>query len=159
MVWDEWASSGTPRAVVITKLDHHRGSFDEALDACRAAFGNSVAPIYLPVGDGQGTINGLIGLLSERYFEYSGGKRTERDPDAGDLDRLAEARGSLIESLIEESEDESLMDRYLSGEVIDQKVLLDDVEKAGARGSFYPVLPVAAQQGIGRQALVALMRR
>jgi elongation factor G len=157
MLWDECASSGTPRAVVITKLDHHRGSFDEALDACRAAFGSSVAPIYLPVGDGQGTVNGLIGLLSERYFEYSGGKRTERDPDAGDLDRLAEARGSLIESVIEESEDESLMDRYLSGEVIDQKVLIDDLEKAVARGSFYPVIPVAAQQGIGLEELLELM--
>jgi elongation factor G len=157
MLWDECASSGTPRAVVITKLDHHRGSFDEALDACRATFGSAVAPIYLPVGDGQGTVNGLIGLLSERYFEYSGGKRTERDPEDGDLDRLAEARGSLIESVIEESEDESLMDRYLSGEVIDQKVLIDDLEKAVARGSFYPVIPVAALQGIGLEELLELM--
>ena len=55
MLWDECASAGTPRAVVITKLDHQRGDFDEALQACRAAFGESVAPLYLPVGDGQGT--------------------------------------------------------------------------------------------------------
>jgi elongation factor G len=157
MLWDECAVSGTPRAVVITKLDHQRGSFDEAIAACRAAFGNSVSPLYLPVGDGQGTVNGLIGLLSERYYEYSGGKRTERDPDAGDLDRLAEARGELIESIIEESEDESLMDRYLSGEVIDQKVLIDDLEKAVARGSFYPVIPIAAQQGVGLPELLELI--
>jgi small GTP-binding protein len=54
MLWDECATAGTPRAVVITKLDHHRGDFNEALIACRAAFGESVAPLYLPVGDGQG---------------------------------------------------------------------------------------------------------
>src|SRR5215468_1364684 len=88
MLWDECASSGTPRAVVITKLDHHRGSFEEALDACRSAFGGSVAPIYLPVGDGQGTVNGLIGLLSERYYDYTSGKRTERDPDPENVDQL-----------------------------------------------------------------------
>src|SRR5579864_9432705 len=35
MLWDECASAGTPRAVVLTKLDHHRGSFDEALASCR----------------------------------------------------------------------------------------------------------------------------
>ncbi len=157
MLWDECAASGTPRAVVITKLDHQRGNFDEALDACRTAFGTSVAPLYLPAGDGHGTVNGLLGLLSERYFEYSGGQRSEREADAGDLDRLAEARGELIESIIEESEDESLMDRYLSGEVIDQKVLIDDLEKAVARGSFYPVIPVAAQQGVGLQELLELM--
>src|SRR6266702_7309681 len=101
MLWDECASAGTPRAVVITKLDHHRVDFNEALDACRAAFGESVAPLYLPVGDGQGTVNGLIGLLSERYFEYSGG-RTERDPDPADADRIAEYRGALIEAIIQE---------------------------------------------------------
>src|SRR5499427_3223005 len=157
MLWDECASAGTPRAVVITKLDHHRGDFDEALTACKAAFGESVAPIYLPVGDGQGTVNGLIGLLSERYYEYSGGKRTERDPDPSEADRLAEYRGSLIEAIIQESEDESLMDRYLSGEDIDQKILIEDLEKAVARGSFYPVVPAAAQQGIGLAELLELV--
>src|SRR6266571_2781863 len=151
ILWDECASAGTPRAVVITKLDHHRGDFNEALDACRAAFGESVAPLYLPVGDGQGTVNGLIGLLSERYYEYSDGKRTERDPDPADTDRMEEYRGALIESIIQESEDESLMDRYLSGEEIDQKILIDDLEKAVARGSFYPVIPAAAQHRLLRR--------
>jgi elongation factor G len=157
MLWDECASAGTPRAVVITKLDHHRGDFNEALDACRSAFGESVAPLYLPVGDGQGTVNGLIGLLSERYYDYTSGKRTERDPDPENVDQLEEYRGALIESLIQESEDESLMDRYLSGEQIDQKVLIEDLEKAVARGSFYPVIPAAAQQGIGLAELLELM--
>jgi elongation factor G len=157
MLWDECANAGTPRAVVITKLDHHRGDFSEALDACRTAFGESVAPLYLPVGDGQGTVRGLIGLLSERYYEYSDGKRAERDPDPGDVDQLEESRGSLIESIIQESEDESLMDRYLSGEEIDQKNLIEDLEKAVARGSFYPVIPAAALQGIGLAELLELI--
>ena len=157
MLWDECASAGTPRAVVITKLDHHRGDFSEALEACRSAFGESVAPLYLPVGDGQGTVNGLIGLLSERYYDYTSGKRTERDPDPENVDQLEEYRGTLIESLIQESEDESLMDRYLSGEEIDQKVLIEDLEKAVARGSFYPVIPAAASQGIGLAELLELI--
>ena len=157
MLWDECASAGTPRAVVITKLDHQRGDFDEALQACQAAFGDSVAPLYLPVGDGQGTVNGLIGLLSQRYFEYSGGKRTERDPDASDTGSLEEFRSSLIESIIQESDDETLMDAYLSGEEIDQKVLIEDLEKAVARGSFYPVIPAAAQHGIGLAEVLELV--
>ncbi len=157
MLWDECATAGTPRAVVITKLDHHRGDFNEALIACRAAFGESVAPLYLPVGDGQGTVRGLIGLLSERYYDYSDGTRTERDPDPGDVGELEEYRGALIESIIQESEDESLMDRYLEGEVIDQKILIEDLEKAVARGSFYPVIPAAALQGIGLAELLELM--
>src|SRR6201992_997263 len=72
MLWDECAAAGTPRAVVITKIDHQRGDFAEALAACRAAFGDSVAPLYLPVG-GQGSVSGLIGLLAQRYYDHSGG--------------------------------------------------------------------------------------
>jgi elongation factor G len=157
MLWDECATAGTPRAVVITKLDHHRGDFNEALIACRAAFGESVAPLYLPVGDGQGTVRGLIGLLSERYYEYSDGTRTDRDPDPDDVAEMEVSRGALIESIIQESEDESLMDRYLSGEVIEQKILIEDLEKAVARGSFYPVIPAAALHGIGLAELLELM--
>jgi len=70
---------------------------------------------------------------------------------------MEEYRGALIESIIQESEDESLMDRYLSGEEIDQKILIDDLEKAVARGSFYPVIPAAAQQTIGLAELLELM--
>src|SRR6201981_2474422 len=64
MLWEECASVNMPRAVVITKIDHQRGDFGEALAACRDAFGDSVPPLYLPVTDGQGEGRGLIGVLS-----------------------------------------------------------------------------------------------
>src|SRR5579859_942790 len=156
MLWEECASVGMPRAVVITKLDHQRGDFDEALAACREAFGDSVAPLYLPVAGDDGP-RGLIGLLSERFYDYSGGERTERDPEPGYTDRMEALRGSLIEGIIQESEDESLMDRYLSGEDIDPKVLIEDLEKAVALGSFYPVLATASTRGIGLTELLEIM--
>jgi elongation factor G len=158
MLWEECASVGMPRAVVITKIDHQRADFDEALAACRAAFGDSVAPLYLPVTDAEGGARGLIGLLSQRFYDYSGGERAERDPEAGDVDRMEELRGELIEGVIQESEDESLMDRYLSGEEIDPKVLIEDLEKAVALGSFYPVLATATSgSGIGLVELLEVM--
>ncbi len=157
MLWEECSAVGTPRAVVITKIDHQRGDFGDALAACREAFGDSVAPLYLPVGNGQTGVRGLIGLLSERFYDYSGGSREERDPEPGDADRMEESRSALIEAIIQESEDESLMDRYLSGEDIDAKVLIEDLEKAVARGSFYPVIPAATPQGIGMPELLEVM--
>jgi elongation factor G len=157
MLWEECAAVGTPRAVVITKIDHQRGDFGEALAACREAFGDSVAPLYLPVADGQGGVRGLIGLLSERFFDYTGDSRVERDPEPADADRIEEARSALIEAIIQESEDETLMDRYLSGEAIDAKVLIEDLEKAVAQGNFYPVLATAAPHGIGMTELLEVM--
>src|ERR1700749_4564518 len=71
MLWEECARVGMPRAVVITKIDHQRADFDAARAACREAFGEAVAPLYLPVSDGEGSgARGLIGLLSEKFFDY-----------------------------------------------------------------------------------------
>ena len=158
MLWEECARVGMPRAVVITKLDHQRADFDEALRACQDAFGDSVAPLYLPVLDGPGQVRGLIGLLTGKFFDYSGGSRTERDPDPAYADRTEELRGALIEGIIQESEDETLMDRYLSGEDIDPKVLIEDLEKAVARGSFFPVLAASSfEGGVGFAELLEVM--
>ncbi len=158
MLWEECARVGMPRAVVITKIDHQRADFEAALAACREAFGEAVAPLYLPVADGEGTpVRGLIGLLSQKMYDYSGADRAETavpDASAGQMEAL---RSELIEGIIQESEDESLMERYLSGEEIDPKVLIEDLEKAVARGSFYPVLAVSSPRGIGMAELLEVM--
>jgi elongation factor G len=154
MLWEECAAVGMPRAVVITKIDHQRADFDAALAACRDAFGDAVAPLYLPVGE---PVSGLIGLLSQKLYTYSGGVRTEGVPSDEDADRMEELRSELIEGIIQESEDESLMDRYLSGEEIDPKVLIEDLEKAVAQGSFYPVLVASAPHRIGTEELLEVM--
>jgi elongation factor G len=158
MLWEECARVGMPRAVVITKIDHQRADFDAALAACRDAFGESVAPLYLPVSDGEDSgARGLIGLLSQKLFDYSGSARAEAAVPAEYADQTELLRGELIEGIIQESEDESLMERYLSGEQIDPKVLIEDLEKAVARGSFYPVLTVSAARGIGLAELLEVM--
>jgi elongation factor G len=154
MLWEECAAVGMPRAVVISKLDKERADFEATVAACQEAFGESVLPAYLPMHADDGRVAGLIGLLSQRVFDYSSGSRVERDPDPEHLPLIEEARNALIEGIIAESEDETLMDRYLSGEVIDTKVLIDDLETAVARGSFHPVLATAATTGLGTTELL-----
>src|ERR1700684_2576256 len=106
-LWQECSLVGMPRAVVITKLDHARANYQNALGAAQSAFGDKVLPLYLP------TVDGVIGLLSQTHYEYANGKRTTHTPDASYADQIEETRSTLIEGIIEESEDESLMERYL----------------------------------------------
>jgi len=152
-LWLECQQVGMPRAVVITKLDHARANYDSALAAAQNTFGDKVLPLYLPANS---PCTGLIGLLSQTHYEYSGGKRSTKDPDSSYADRLSEQRGTLIEGIIEESEDETLMERYLNGEEIDDKVLIEDLEKAVARGSFFPVIPVCSSTGVGTLELLEI---
>jgi elongation factor G len=152
-LWQECSQVGMPRAVVITKLDHARANYQEALVAAQSAFGDKVLPLYLPTGDG------LIGLLSQTRYQYADGKRTMHPPTGSDADQIEDARGTLIEGIIEESEDESLMERYLGGETIDEAVLIEDLERAVARGSFFPVIPVCSGSGVGTLELLEVATR
>jgi len=165
LVWEECAAVGLPRAVVVTKLDQPRADFDESVAVCQRVFGEGVMPVYLPLhggdehgGDGQDeAVAGLIGLLSQNVFDYSTGTRQVRPADPQHIELVQGRRADLIEAVIQESEDDTLMDRYLAGEQIEEQVLVDDLERAVARGSFYPVLPIAAPGGVGTQELLQLL--
>ncbi|HCT75767.1 MAG TPA: elongation factor G-like protein EF-G2 [Micromonosporaceae bacterium] len=158
-LWQECADVGMPRAVAITRLDHPRADFDETMALCQRVFGEGVQPLYLPMhGDDGESVTGLIGLISQGVFDYTNGyPPVSRDPDAEHLPIIEESRNELIEAIIAESEDETLMERYLAGEMIDQAVLIEDLEKAVARGHFYPVVPVCAQTGVGIDSLLELL--
>lgn len=132
-LWRECADVGMPRAVVVTKLDHARADVDAVLTAAQAAFGEKVLPVYVTDG------SGVVSLLE----------------DATDDPR----RGDLIEAVIEESEDETLMDRYVAGEQIDEKLLIDDLERAIARATLFPLVPVCATTGTGLGELLDLCVR
>ncbi|MEU3947062.1 elongation factor G-like protein EF-G2 [Streptomyces sp. NPDC029526] len=171
MVWDECAAVGMPRAIVVTHLEAARADFEEMTRVCAEAFGgddpDAVLPLYLPLRgpagpDGHAPVNGLIGLLSQKLFDYSSGEREESEPGPDQLPLIADARNRLIEGIIAESEDETLMDRYLGGEDIDTGILIEDLERAVARGVFFPVLAAApaadgARQGLGTVELLDLL--
>lgn len=163
-LWQECAKVRMPRVVVASRLDHPRADLDGVTADCRAAFGEGVLPLYLPVRDEAGVVTGLVGLLSQRLFDYRGGYPPVQGElsevgSAVDPDEFAVARNELIEGIIAESEDESLMDRYLGGEDLDVDVLIDDLETAVSCGSFHPVIPACAGTGLGLAELLEVLTR
>ncbi len=131
-VWRECDVVGMPRAVVVTKLDHARADYPGVVEQARRELGEKVVPAYLLEGDR------LVGLLTDDHEHES-------------------QRGALIEAVIEESEDESLMDRYLEGEHVDHDTLVADLETAVAKASFHPVVPVDAPARVGTVELLDLV--
>jgi elongation factor G len=131
-LWRECADVSMPRVVAVTKLDHARADFDGVVAQARSAFGDAVVPVYLPDG------GRLVGLMIDDHEH-------------------AEQRAALVEAVIEESEDETLMERYLAGEHIDTELLVRDLELAVARGSMHPVVPVDSTDGVGARELLDLV--
>src|SRR5829696_2407295 len=140
-LWDECAAVGMPRSVVITQLDRARADVDDAVRACQEMLGEGVHPLHLLQRGPDGAVSGLVSLL-EPHVEI---------PEA---DRL---RGELIEGIIAESEDETLMDRYLAGDELVVSDLVADLETAVARGHFHPILTVAPLTGVGVPELLDLL--
>lgn len=131
-VWQECTDVGMPRVVVVTRLDHARADYPAVVAQAQVAFGERVLPVFLPDGDR------MVGLFTGEHGHE-------------------EQRAALIEGVIEESEDETLMDRYLAGEEIDRASLVADLERAVARGTFFPVVPVDATSGAGATDLLDLI--
>ena len=155
-LWAECADVGMPRAVVLTHVDQQRGDFDGALATCRAAFGDGVQPIYLPLlsgGPDGGSVTGLLGLLSQRAIVDGGAQPASPEQ----LEEAGAVRAELIEGIIQESEDDTLLDRWLEGEDIGLETLIEDLERAVARGSFYPVVPTVPIAGLGIPELLEIL--
>ena len=162
MLWDECAAVGMPRAVVVTKADRERADVEGTVEVCQSLFGEGqgVLPLYLALHADDGHVAGLIGLLSQRIFDYSGGTRVERDPDPQHVSLIEDARTALIEGIITESEDETLMERFIGGDEIAFDTLVSDLETAVARGHFFPVLITATSPvGFGMEELLEILVR
>jgi elongation factor G len=138
-LWAECDALTMPRAVVVNRLDAPRADLAQALDECRAAFGGvdggAVVPLYQPLAD-HSALASLLGSVDES---------------------MAADRAALIEAIIGESEDESLLEAYVGGEVIDSAVLLADLEAAVARGHLHPVVPIDAATDLGLAEVLDLI--
>lgn len=154
-LWEECTAAKLPRIIALTKLDAGHADFDSSVADAQTRFGEGVLPTHVPTLGPDGII-GNIGLLSLEEHDYSGGDVVNRKLTADDS-HVETWRGPLIEAIIQEAEDDSLMDRYLGGEDLDTDYLLDDLMKAVATANLFPVVPVASHTGVGVEELLRLI--
>ena len=160
MLWRECAEVGMARAVILTKLDHQRASFEDSVAQLQDALGEGVLPLYLPAYAADGhTITGLVGLLSQEVADYSSGQRQKQPADGAQMARLQEPRGTLIETIVTESEDEELLEAWVGGENLGIDTVIADMEKAVVRGEFYPLIPINPVTGLGILEVLELVAK
>jgi len=147
MLWRECALADMPRAVVITHLDQQRASFTDVVKSARKAFGDGIQPLYIPHGEGT------IAPLSRKVREGDETRKATEEEMAG----IEDLRSEIVEAIITESDSEGLLDRYLSGEDIPFRQLVDDLTTAVARASFFPVVPSHPHTGLGAREVMELI--
>ena len=155
-LWEECQEANLPRVIALTKLDTAHSDFDTVVAEIKGTFGEGVLATHVPVGAGA-DVRGTIGLLTLHHHDYSSGEHRVSTV-ASDFEDVVEShRGPLMEGIIQEAEDDTLMERYLGGEEIDTDYLLDDLMKAIGGGNLYPVVPVVSTTGVGIEELLGLI--
>ncbi|HMK63957.1 MAG TPA: elongation factor G [Acidimicrobiales bacterium] len=152
--WSLAADLGLPRLVFVNKLDRERASFDRTLADLRDRFGAGIAPLELPVGE-ESAFRGIADLLTDSAIVYDGGK-----PSTGPIpDDLAELEHQVREQLVEGIVvgDDSLMERYLEGDVPSTAELESALAGGLAQGLVFPVVCGSAVTGVGIDRLGSLL--
>ena len=158
LLWRECAAIDKPRAVAVTKLEQARADFAETVARCRRTFGDA-QPLEVPLVSDDGNLTGCISLLRRSVLDFTGAEPTPREPDGDEEALIEDLRGPLMESIIEESEDEDLLERHLNGEEITAESVTDDVRAAIATARFFPIIGTHAPSGLGVEGLYDLFER
>ncbi|MGI5952191.1 MAG: elongation factor G-like protein EF-G2, partial [Brooklawnia sp.] len=156
ILWSECASVGMPRAIVVTKLDTERASFEQTVQLCQETFGSGVHPAYLPFVDDNDDIIGNLSLLSRKVHDYSSGERTWRQAEGAELAAIEDFRTDYVETIITESGDDELLERYFEGDELAVDEVVSNLMKAMYHGEFYPLIPVTTS-GVGIEELIGLI--
>ena len=147
-LWRAAEEEGIPRAIVMTKLDRERASYERTLQELRSTFGKSVAPIHVPIGE-EHALQGLVRVASERAYEYSGGSKTGSQVDlpADVEDRVHAAHTALIETVVES--DDEMMEAYFEGTEPSREQVVATIHDGIIAGEIHPVLLTSAERLVG----------
>jgi elongation factor G len=147
-LWKVAGEEGIPRAVVVTKLDRDRSSFERTLEQLREAFGKAIAPIQVPIG-AEENLRGVVRVASERAYEYAGGDKDGKEVDlpAEVEERVHAAHTALVETVVET--DDEMMEAYFEGTEPSREQIVSTIHRGILTGEIDPVLVTSAEKLIG----------
>ena len=153
-VWSIAEEFELPRLIVLNRLDRERASIKRSLESLQTAFGRTVIPVQLPLGD-EKSFRGIIDLVGMKAitFEPDGtGTPTETEiPEDSKKDAEA-AREALVEMVVET--DEVLLEKFFETGTLTQNELTEGLRKATIERKVFPMFCTSALLNIGVQALL-----
>ena len=150
-VWSVADELEVPRVVVLNRLDRERASLERSLASLHEAFGRSVIPIQLPIGE-EKSLTGIVDLVAMKAFTFTDGKGTEGEIPAALADRAQAAREALVEMVAEA--DDALMEKFFEAGTLSQEELVEGLRRATLARRVAPLVCTSATANIGVPALL-----
>ena len=153
-VWRQADKYNVPRMAFVNKMDISGANFYNVISMIKTRLGKNPCPIMLPIG-AEDTFKGIIDLFEEKAYYYLDDKGDQIEIKAipDDMKEKADQyRQEMIEKICESDDD--LLEKYLEGEVPDEKSLKAALRKATIAGSIIPVCCGSAYKNKGVQKLL-----
>jgi elongation factor G len=151
-LWQRADELGLARLIFVNMLDRERADFFRTLEALKSAFGSHAVATEIPIG-AEHELGGLIDLIDMKAYAFDGaGRANAREIPIPDelADQAQEYREKLMDEVAENSD--ALMERYLEGEEISHREIVDALKEGTNHGNLFPVTCGVATRnfGIGR---------
>ncbi|MDX1283933.1 MAG: elongation factor G [Draconibacterium sp.] len=141
-------TADTPMVFVVNQLDHDNSNFDNALDQCKASFGNKVTVVQYPVDAGP-NFSAIIDVLKMKMYKYGkdGGEPEITDIPASEMDKAEELQNELIEMAAEN--EEALMELYFDKGTLTEDEMRKGMKLGMLQRDLYPVFCTCARKNMG----------
>ena len=153
-VWHQADRYHVPRICFINKLDRLGASFEKSLASIHERLTPHAVALQLPIGI-EDSFSGVVDLLLEKAIRFEGEhgeKVVYGDIPENMKAEVRKAREALIEKIVEH--DDTLMEKYLAGEMPSVDELRAVLRKATITGKVIPVLCGSALKNKGVQPLL-----
>ncbi|MCH2504000.1 MAG: elongation factor G [Dehalococcoidia bacterium] len=160
-VWRQADTYDVPRICFVNKMDRVGASYERTIESVRRRLKANPVAIQLPIGEESG-FNGVVDLITGDAWIYpdgrsNGSSSSSTDPEVVPCppeleESFQQFRQAMIEKIVET--DESLLIRYLEGEVIEEDDLRAALRSATVDRSLVPVLCGSAVANKGIQPLL-----
>ena len=148
--WKYCEERNMPRFVYISKVDEDNSDYNATFDALREKYGNKIAPVVVPIWDGNRKVTGIIDVLNKRAYEMQNLKRVEIAVPEGKDEVIEDFNYALKEAVAET--DEELMDKFFNEEPFTYAEMIKGMHQGVKDLSLFPVLC-----GSGMDCLGSLM--
>ncbi len=147
-LFDEAKAESKPVMFFINGMDKEDIEFDATVDSIKNGLTSKAYLLQYPIIE-NGNFTGYVDILQKKAYSFEKG---EMDIPQDLADKMEEKYMELVEEIT--TYDDQLMEKYLEGEELDKKELLETMHKAVVEGNLYPILVGSALKGLGTKELL-----
>jgi len=151
-VWHIADEYGTARMFFINKMDSEQADFYETLKQLKQRFGQKVAPLVIPLGQGS-KFEGLIDLMKMKALRFNPDGKAQEESIPQDMEASGkEHREQLVESIAES--DDALLEKFLEKGQLSDEEMISGLRKGIASLEIFPLLCGNSLGNIGMSSVL-----